>query len=74
MTLAGFELKQVPGQYSPLMQCLAWNLVLPECLHDLPQCPSLCSELFQEWPIETGKNFATVCSAVARTATEVKKC
>lgn len=56
ITLAGFELKQVPGQRSQLMQSLAWNLVLPECLHDLQQYPLLCSEFSEEWPIEMAKN------------------
>lgn len=65
ITLAGFELKQVPGQYSQLTQSLAWDLILPECLRDPPRRPLLCSELSQEWPVEMGE-FITVCSAVGR--------
>ena len=66
VSLAGFELKQVPGQYSQLTQSSAWDLILPECLHDLPQRPSLFWELSQELHIEMGKNFIAVCTAVGR--------
>lgn len=76
ITLAGFELKQVPGRYSHLTQSSAQGLMLTECLRDLPQWPLSRSELSQEraWNGQELHHGLFCCGQSREQAEKWKKC